>query len=133
MRNFVHGLFLVPAFLLIVSCAATEPNLPTLTPTMLRSSLDEFNGKVVTVVAWVTLESENANLWSSAEDMRSSRTVHCVSLENFDRFWAQRGQLTRRRVMVTGLFRKDVVLDSGTLRFAACSNSAIEPTSITIM
>lgn len=133
MRNVVPRLFLVAAFLLIVSCATTEPNLPKITPTMLRSSLDEFDGKVVTVEAWITLESEDANLWSSAADMQSSRTVHCVSLENFDRFWAQRGQLARRRVMVTGLFRKDVASDSGTLRFAACSKSAIEPTSITVM
>ena len=100
---------------------------------MLRSSLDDFDGKVVRVVGWITVESEDANLWSSAKDMRSSRTIHCVSLENFGRFWEQRGQLTRRRVIVTGLFRKDVVLDSGALRFAACSQSAIEPISITVL
>lgn len=115
------------------SCASAGQVERTLTPTSLRSSAETFDGKVVTITAWITLDPEDANLWSSERDMDTSRTIHCVSLENFDPFWERRHEINRHRVEVTGMFHKDVVLDSGTVRFAACSKSAIEPASIRLL
>lgn len=116
--------------LLLAGCASIQPDPGALTPTQLRQSSSLYDGKQVTVVAWMTLGHEDANLWTDAQDMNSRRTIHCVSLENFDDLLEAKGALNGHRVELTGTFRKDVVGESGTIRFSACSRSALEPTSV---
>lgn len=133
MRSAFITLFFAAMLGTVISCAIDKSVVTILTPTTIRSSIGKLDGKKVTLVAWIVLESEDANLWTSREDMTNIRSIHCISLEKFDQFWKQRSRLSRHRVQVTGTVREDVVGDSGTIRFAACSRSAIEPISISIL
>lgn len=120
----------VLAAVVLSGCHARKETSNSLTPTQLRAEPTVFDGKKIVLHAWVTLETEDANLWTDKKDMDSGRTIHCVSLSNYERFLPEKNSLNRRLVEIEGTFRKDVVGDTGEVRFAACSRTAVEPISI---
>jgi len=126
-------MLLLSLLLVAGGCASVSPSPGALTPTELRSDPNLYDGKEVSVVAWVSLEVEDANLWSDLKDMRDLRGIHCLSLLNYEELWVERARLNRRRVEIVGTFRKDVDSSSGRVRFSACSKAAIEPRSVRVL
>jgi hypothetical protein len=84
-----------------------------------------FEGKTVTVEAWISLADEDHNLWLQAGDHEQWNTRRCISLTRYDDV-PDASSLNGRRVRVTGVVRNDASQGGKIVRLGACRNLALE-------
>lgn len=87
---------------------------------------DLYNGKRVSLNAWITLRNEDQNLWVSWKDHQQWETRKCISLTNYDVLSGKSALLDGRHVKVTGIVRSDASKKGGVIRLAACRDLALE-------
>lgn len=85
-----------------------------------------YNGKRVTLNAWITLRGEDQNLWASWDDHERWETRKCISLMNYDVLSSKTSLLDGRRVKVTGIVRSDASGRGAVIRLAACRDLGLE-------
>jgi hypothetical protein len=84
-----------------------------------------YDGKRVRVAGWVTLEPESYNLWESPGFQDGFDTDHCISLQNYERFWSKESKFNRRWVVASGVFYADATGGRPMVRLNACSKLAL--------
>lgn len=89
----------------------------------ISESPSSYDGKAVTVEAWITLRHEDKNLWATWQDHENWETTRCISLSNYD---SLSEKLDGKRVKVTGVLHADASNGGKLLRLASCRSVAIE-------
>jgi hypothetical protein len=95
-----------------------------------------FDGKVVTIRGWLSLEHEDKNIWASKADHEAWATKRCLSIVNYDSLKLHQSMFDGKRVEVTGVVRGDASNGGRLIRLASCRDAGIEiggPASIKVI
>lgn len=84
-----------------------------------------YEGKTITVEAWISLADEDHNLWLDAGDHERWDTRRCISLIRYDDV-PDPSLLNGKRVRATGIVRNDASLNGRIVRLGACRNLALD-------
>ncbi|MGH8037669.1 MAG: hypothetical protein ACREPD_08015 [Stenotrophomonas sp.] len=120
--------------LLVCACAPTGTTKPTRSgdQSLLDVASDPyaFDGRDVSITAWITYRHEDLNAWATARDHEEWNTVRCLSLSNYDSFDKDLKALDGRYARISGAVVSDASEGGSLLRFGACRDVAIRLISV---
>ncbi|MGN6091865.1 MAG: hypothetical protein ACTHOL_05900 [Luteibacter jiangsuensis] len=119
--------FLLVALAFLASCTWVEKpradTVPLLVDVLTRPAA--YEGKTITVEAWISLADEDHNLWLGPGDHERWDTRRCISLTRYDQV-SDHLSLNGKRVRATGIVRNDASFNGRIVRLGACRNLALE-------
>ncbi len=89
------------------------------------ASPQAFDGQAVTLRGWVSLRTEDRNLWATRTDHEAWRTDRCISLSMSAAMLNEVNALDGRVVEVTGVVSRDGSNGGSVIRMGACRDAAI--------